>query len=239
MSKPFAVFDIDGTLFRSSLLIEFVWAAIDSGVFSETARNQIEDTYTAWKQRAHKNAYEDYIDTVVEVYLNHMKGVSKVDVDRISRDLAKSVHKETYVYTRELVQSLKQTHTVVAISGSTVDFLEPFVKEYRFDIWKGSELEIINGKYTGEELRKGHHKKDQTLKEIVKEYSLTYQNSYGVGDTGPDIPMLELVANPIAFNPSRELFEHAKKSGWKIVVERKNMIYNLVDRDGDHILEVE
>ncbi len=239
MSKPFAVFDIDGTLFRSSLLIEFVWAAIDAGLFNESARDEFEDTFTAWKERAHENAYEDYIEKVVEVYLKHMKGVKKSEVDRISEDLAKTVHKETYVYTRELVQKLSETHTVIAISGSTIDFLEPFVKRYGFDLWYGSELEVVDGVFTGEEIRKGHHNKDKTLKQIIEEKGLGYEDSYAVGDTGPDIPMLELADNPIAFNPSRELFEHAKNSGWTIVVERKNMIYNLVDRDGDHILEVE
>jgi phosphoserine phosphatase len=48
--------------------------------------------------------------------------------------------------------------------------------------------------------------------------------------------MLEAVEQPIAMNPSQKLFDHAQKHGWKIVVERKNMIYELEDRDGSYVL---
>jgi phosphoserine phosphatase len=47
------------------------------------------------------------------------------------------------------------------------------------------------------------------------------------GDTESDIPMLELVEIPIAFNPNKKLFEHAKARGWRTVVERKDVIYEL------------
>lgn len=39
--------------------------------------------------------------------------------------------------------------------------------------------------------------------------------------------MLSIVERPIAFNPDKDLFNAAKHNGWKIVVERKNMIYKL------------
>jgi phosphoserine phosphatase len=39
--------------------------------------------------------------------------------------------------------------------------------------------------------------------------------------------MLELVERPIAFNPNKKLCAHAKKKGWEIVVERKDVIYKL------------
>jgi phosphoserine phosphatase len=39
--------------------------------------------------------------------------------------------------------------------------------------------------------------------------------------------MLSSVGNPIAFNPNDALAAHAKKYGWKIIVERKNVIYDL------------
>ncbi len=39
--------------------------------------------------------------------------------------------------------------------------------------------------------------------------------------------MLEFVENPIAFNPEDTLFEKAKEQGWKIVIERKNVTYEL------------
>ncbi len=239
MSKPFAVFDIDGTLFRSSLIIEFMKVAVENGIFPKSSRENYFEQYSAWKQRAHKNAYEEYIDGVVTTFLENIAGKDKGEVARIGELIAQQKHLETYVYTRKLVQKLSDTHFVIAISGSNVEFLEPFVKNYGFDHWYGSELEIVDDKYTGGEVRIGHHNKDITLKRIIDKENLEYEGSIAVGDTAPDIPMLELAQTAIAFNPSRELFEHARKANWKIVVERKNMIYHLGNKNGEYLLENE
>ena len=37
--------------------------------------------------------------------------------------------------------------------------------------------------------------------------------------------------NPIAFNPDFKLATYAKKKKWKIVVERKNVVYKIKDFD--------
>jgi phosphoserine phosphatase len=47
-----------------------------------------------------------------------------------------------------------------------------------------------------------------------------------------------MVENPIAFNPNRKLLDKAKESDWRVVVERKDSIYdlskpNLVDSPDD------
>jgi phosphoserine phosphatase len=48
-----------------------------------------------------------------------------------------------------------------------------------------------------------------------------------VGDTESDVSMLEIVEQPIAFNPNQNLKEIAEKKGWKIIVEKKDVIYDL------------
>jgi len=48
-----------------------------------------------------------------------------------------------------------------------------------------------------------------------------------VGDTEGDIGLLESVTQPICFNPNQALYTHAKRQGWKVVIERKDVIYHL------------
>jgi len=57
--------------------------------------------------------------------------------------------------------------------------------------------------------------------------NLNFAGSVAMGDTDSDTPMLDLADRPIAFNPNKELFEHALQKGWEIVLERKDMIYHL------------
>lgn len=50
-----------------------------------------------------------------------------------------------------------------------------------------------------------------------------------MGDTEGDVNMLNLVGKPIAFNPNLHLAKIAKKKAWQIVVERKDVIFELKD----------
>ena len=61
----------------------------------------------------------------------------------------------------------------------------------------------------------------------MEKENLTLKDSIGVGDTEGDIPLLKMVEIPICINPNKNLFAVAMKEGWRIVVERKDVIYKL------------
>src|SRR3989344_2935157 len=58
-SRRVAVFDIDGTIFRSSLLLELVERLIENGIFPKEARAQFATERDEWLDR--KGDYETYI----------------------------------------------------------------------------------------------------------------------------------------------------------------------------------
>jgi phosphoserine phosphatase len=72
---------------------------------------------------------------------------------------------------------------------------------------------------------------------LVIKHDSTYQASLAVGDSEGDIKMLALTDQPIAFNPTNALMKHAKQAGWPIVLERKNVVYNLEPANGDYKLQ--
>jgi hypothetical protein len=49
--QPVAVFDVDGTVFRSSLTIELVEGLIEAGVFPASARKEYAKEKQAWLNR--------------------------------------------------------------------------------------------------------------------------------------------------------------------------------------------
>jgi len=67
--------------------------------------------------------------------------------------------------------------------------------------------------------------KASILKRAVEREGLTLVGSVGVGDSESDIAFLKLVERPICFNPSSKLYKHAGLAKWKIVVERKDVVY--------------
>jgi phosphoserine phosphatase len=210
--RPVAVFDIDGTIFRSSLLIELVEALIARGFFPPEAEETYKSAEQDWRDR--KGEYEIYIKKVVEAFARHTKGLEYGAVADIAGEIIESKKYRTYRYTRDLVQEL---------------IVDGFGYELGFDKTYGTFYESgPSNRFTGvitDEHLIGN--KSAILQRAIEKEGLSLKRSVGVGDTESDISMLDMVEDAIAFNPNRQLYRHAKGKGWKIVVERKDVIYEI------------
>jgi phosphoserine phosphatase len=128
-----------------------------------------------------------------------------------------------------------KNYLLFAISGSQTEIVAKVAAYYGFDDYVGTVYGRGNGKFGGVESIGSFHK-DRTLKQLVKKHGASFSGSLGIGDSQSDIPMLELVEQPVAFNPEKDLFRHAKDRGWKVVIERKNLVFELESKDGKYEL---
>ncbi len=226
--KKVAIFDIDGTIFRSSLLIELVRALIENKLFPEKSRLMYEKSYQDWLDRT--GSYDTYIAKVVESFEQYMVGLRHADFMRVVKQVIGFHKYHTYVYPRDLIKGLKkQGYFILAISHSPKELLDEFCAQWGFDKVYGRIYEVgKNGMFTGQTLYKEEiNDKAKILKRFIEKEQLSLADSYGVGDSQSDIMFLKFVENPICFNPNATLYKHAKKHGWKIVVERKDVIYQI------------
>ena len=228
-NQKLAVFDIDGTLFRSSLLIELTNLLVTKKIFPVGARKEIESDYKNWLNR--EAGYENYIGKVVKVYEKNFFGKSEKDIERVAEEVLKEEKKKLYRYTRDLIKKLKnENYFLFAISGSPGHILTSFAKDIGFDKYLGGYYEVIDGKFTGAQpYGNPANDKKKTLLNFLEKYNHGFdlKKAIGIGDTESDISFLEMLGNPIAFNPNRKLAEHAKKKKWRVVVERKDVIYDI------------
>jgi len=229
MKQPVAFFDIDGTLFRSSLLIELVEELIREGVFPAAAADGYSADFAAWQAR--EGTYNAYIGAVIDTFLTHIKGVHYGALADIGRRLVALKSKRVYTYTRDYVKELKQNgYMVIAISQSPKTVLDEFCRQYGFDKVYGRMYEIgPSDCFTGEVIDEHLiENKANIVKRVFERHSeLTKEGSIAVGDTDGDIPLLESVDRPICFNPNQALLDYAKSQGWQVVVERKDVVYHL------------
>ena len=223
-----AVFDIDGTIFRSSLLIQLVEQLIEDGVFPEETRKEYERERLKWLER--EGDYEEYIQRVVRAFRKHLKGVHYADFAEAGKRMTERQWKQTYRYTRELIANLKERgYYLLAISHSPKTVLDQFCPKLGFDKAYGIVYEIgPQDRFTGTVV--DEHlilNKAAILHRAVERENLTLQHSIGVGDTESDIPFLDEVAQPICFNPNQKLYKYAKRMEWRVIVERKDVVYQL------------
>lgn len=228
MKQKVAFFDIDGTVFRSSLLIELVEKLIEKEIFPKNAKNIYAEKQKSWRDR--EGTYEEYIGAVVQCYLRYIKGVHYGDLADVGKLVISEQSKRVYRYTRNLIDELKkQNYFVVAISQSPKTILDDFCSEYGFDKVYGRIYEIgPQDLFTGE-MVDVHlvENKANIIKRVVEKENVTLEDSIGVGDTEGDISLLESVQKPICFNPNSTLYTYAKTQGWKVVIERKDVVYEL------------
>ncbi len=236
MSKKFAVFDIDGTLIRWQLYHGLVNTLAKDGHLGAEAYEQLREVRKTWKHRQHPEAFKDYERYLVKMYLAAITDLPVKEFEKAAAATVDEYKQQAYVYTRDLIGKLKEEgYFLLAISGSHHEMIEEIAKHYGFDDFVGSTYEVADGKYTGKESVPSKDKASY-LRKFVEKHDLDMSDSVGVGDTISDKAFLELVSQPIAFNPERKLFDEARTQGWKIVVERKNVVYELESSDDDYKL---
>ena len=233
MNNIAAFFDIDGTLYRDSLLIEHFrklikYELIDEGEWSD----HLQTTYNNWDKR--QGNYDDYMYEISDQYVSAIVGLKKSDIDFASRQVIKLKADRVYKYTRSRIKwHLDNNHIVIFISGSPGFLVEKMAKKYNVTDCIGSNYLFENEMFNGTVIPMWDSRsKNTAIDSFVEKYDIDLNKSYAYGDTNGDINMLRRVGNPIAINPTKELLSHiasdpviSKTS--QIIVERKDIIYSL------------
>lgn len=223
-----AVFDVDGTIFRSSLLIQLVERLIENDVFPKEARNVYAREFEKWLNR--EGGYPEYIQAVIAAFNKYLKGVHYGELADAAEVVVEEQGRRVYRYSRDLLKDLKKRgYYLLAVSHSPKTVLDKFCPKMGFDkaygiVYEIGPQECFTGNMMEEHLILN---KSAILKRAVEKEHLTLAHSIGVGDTETDIPFLEMVAKPICFNPNSKLYTYAKRLKWKVVVERKDVVYEL------------
>jgi HAD superfamily hydrolase (TIGR01490 family) len=233
--KKFAVFDIDGTLIRWQLYHAIADALAQSGHTKPETYQTMRDARRAWKRRA-GGTFKDYERQVIDIYETIVKTLSFQEMEQAINSVFEEYKDQVYVYSRDLIAKLKaDNYLLFAISGSQTEIVAKIADYYGFDDYVGTVYQRHKTGFTGSKTI-GSQNKDTTLQALVHKHGVGFKHSIAIGDSHSDISMLELVEQPIAFNPEKDLFDYARSKGWKIVIERKNMIYELESKDGKYQL---
>jgi HAD superfamily hydrolase (TIGR01490 family) len=235
--RPFAVFDIDGTLIRWQLYHALADELARRTLLSAEAFKPVRTSRMAWKNRGSDSSFNEYERTLIGVIDATISTIS-VDDLRVSCQAVLDVYKDqVYTYTRDLMSSLRaKNYLLFTISASQSDIVKLLAEYYQFDDYGGSHYVVKDGYFTGEKDLLWGARKTEYLDKLVTKHDANWQGSVAVGDSEGDILLLSKVERPIAFNPTKQLFAHAREQKWPVVIERKNVIYQLEPHHGSYLL---
>lgn len=234
MGSIAAFFDIDGTLYRDSLMVEHFkkllkYEIIDPALWHSHAKS----TYENWDKR-HGN-YDDYLLEIAEIYIKTMKGLNHQQIEFIANQVINSKGDRVYRFTRARIAWHKcNNHRIIFISGSPSYLVSKMAQKYDITDFKGTDyLTDSEGNFTGEIVQMwDSENKRKSILEFKEKYDIDLSKSYSYGDTNGDFSMLQMVGHPIAINPTKELLQNIKQDKelqkkTSIIVERKDIIYKL------------
>jgi HAD superfamily hydrolase (TIGR01490 family) len=109
--------------------------------------------------------------------------------------------------------------TVLVITASTSFVTAPIVKKYGINHLLATEPEIKAGRYTGgvSGIPCFQAGKIDKLMPWLQKNKETLTGSTFYSDSHNDLPLLELVDNPMAVNADKILTQIAEKKGWKVL----------------------
>lgn len=233
MKQVAAFFDVDGTIFRDSLLVEHFKLMIDYQLLSyEDWTSSIQEKFDNWSNRI--GDYDEYIDEISNKYAKVLKNINPEDVEYIAKRIIKLKGDKVYRYTRAMVEyHKKMNHKLIIISGSPTFLVEKMAKKLGVDIYEATTYILDNNKYTGDVIPMWDSiSKQEAIEKLAEKYNLDLDKSYAYGDTTGDYSMLCMVGNPVAMNPAKRLLNRIENNDVllkkiKVIVERKDVIYEL------------
>lgn len=226
-NRRFAVFDLDGTLVRWQLYHALVDRLAKNGYLGEGVYEKLQKARMQWKVRNDDEGFYKYELELINIFDDSVEGLDERIFEDVARQVFEQYKDQVYTYTRDLIKNLKaQGYFLIAISGSHKELVEKMAVYYGFDDFVGTHYARESSKLKKDAFVASHHKKE-LLEELILKHSLSLESSYAVGDTSSDAPMLAMVQNAIAFNPDKKLYKLALENNWKVVVERKNVVYEL------------
>ncbi len=229
-----AFFDIDGTLYRNSLMIEHFkkllkYEVVDPALWYGHAKH----TYDDYEKR--RGNYDDYLLELAEIYIDSLKGLNSSHLDFINDQVINLKGDKVYRYTRARIRWHKaQDHKIFFISGSPSYLVKKMAEKHEIEDYRGSEYLVDeNNNFTGEIIQMWDSESKHTaIMEFVDKYNIDLDKSYAYGDTNGDVSMFKLAGNPVAINPTKELLLSIKSDKdllqrVTIILERKDVIYKL------------
>ncbi|GEP33450.1 morphological differentiation-associated protein [Nocardioides szechwanensis] len=149
------------------------------------------------------------------------------DVATVREIVADTLHHIVDPLVYDEAVSLMEEHRaagrdIVIVSASGSELVEPIGELLGADRVIASQLEIVDGRYSGEiDYYAYGPEKAVAMRRLAGELGYDLAQCYGYSDSVTDVPMLEAVGFPHAVNPDRELRKIAAANGWPVLVFTK------------------
>ncbi len=232
MTKAAAFFDLDKTILAKSSTLAFAKPLYEGGLLRR--RDVLKSAYGQFVYVI-GGADHEQMDAL-RAYMSEL--VTGWPVDQVQTIVSEALSTviDPIVYAEALIlfdEHHAAGRDVIVVSSSGTEVIEPICEQLGVDRAIGTQVEIIDGKYTGEVLFYAYGQgKADAIKQLASDEGYDLAASYAYSDSITDLPMLEVVGHPIATNPDKELRAVAAERVWPVLDFKKPVA--MVERSREH-----
>ena len=211
-----AIFDLDNTLLGGDS--DYLWGEylINQGIVDEQTYRRENDRFYA--------EYKAGTLDIFEFLEFSLAPLARYDMASLNHHreqfMAKQIQRILLPAATELLDRHRALdHTLLIITATNRFVTEPIAQCLGVEHLLATDPEVINERYTGRVagtpcFREG---KVTRLRQWLSQHGQNLHNSWFYSDSHNDLPLLELVSNPVAVDPDETLTWHAQQKNWRII----------------------
>lgn len=216
-----AVFDFDGTLYKKETFKILMKHLKEHPIYHTKYKafyRWVAPRYIAYKLNLYPEARMKARS--MRQYILSLDALSKDQLINYFNEVAEKMKKD---FNQEVITRLEQhiadgVH-VMLVSGAYTLFLKSATNHLTFDNIIGTEIPF-KGQAIDREGAMDHInglRKNAKIHEALANQDIDWDHSFAYADSYSDLPVLELVGNPVAVQPEKRLQSIAKERGWEMI----------------------
>ena len=217
MKRKLVIFDLDNTILNGDS--DYSWINF---LINENYVDKHE--YEKRNQYFYDQYYEgnlDY-DELAEFALSTMKGKTPFDLEELlSKFLSTVIEPMINIYALRLLHNHHHDNDIMLLASATNSVLvEPIARRLGFENIVATEVEIIDGVYTGKVYGRpalGQGKLTKVEEWAAQNNIKDFKDAIFYSDSINDLPLLSEVGVPIAVNPDDQLRNLSIKNNWEVI----------------------
>lgn len=213
-----AFFDLDKTILAKSSSLAFARPLYQGGLIGRSAVLK-----SAYAQFVYLTSGADH-DQMEQMRAYLQALCQGWPVDQVTQIVADTIDEvvDPIIYNEALdliAEHQAAGREVIVISSSGTEIVEPICARLGVDRAIGTQMAVgDDGRYTGEILFYAYGEgKAEAMRALADEFGYDLDTSFAYTDSHTDLPMLEIVGNPVAVNPDAELRRIAVEQDWPVL----------------------
>lgn len=216
-----AIFDFDGTIYKHETYTLMMDHAKHHPIYGENYHSfyfSIVPPYVGYKLHIYPEAKMKL--SLTRKYLNLFTGKT---IDEVNHFFGEVAQKMTGEFNHLVIERMKQHHKngdyIMVVSGAYQLLLETALQSLPIDEIIGTEIPIENN-YIDPNKPIDHiqeERKTEVILKSLKTKTIDWKNSAAYGDSISDLPVLEMVGNPVTVCPDAQLQKIAHKKDWTVI----------------------